>query len=69
MGLIEKGNPAVDCYAYLKGTVSEGLAAGRQRRLVVPPDLGYGDRGRRNVIPPGATLVFDVELLAIEEPK
>src|SRR5262245_3227260 len=31
MGLIEKGNPAVDCYAYLKGTVAEALAAGRFR--------------------------------------
>ena len=44
----------------------EGVAAmkpGEVRWLVIPPDLGYGDQGSSGVIPPGATLVFRVELI------
>ncbi len=42
------------------------LKVGDKARLTIPPDLGYGARGAGGVIPPNATLIFEVELLAIK---
>jgi len=44
-----------------------GMCVGEKRQLIVPPELGYGDQGAGDIIPGGATLYFDIELMDTEE--
>jgi peptidylprolyl isomerase len=68
---VDRGQPLV--FRLGRGRVIKGwdegvgsMRVGGKRKLVIPAHLGYGDRGAGGVIPPGATLIFEVELLAVE---
>jgi peptidylprolyl isomerase len=45
------------------------MKIGERRKLIVPPALGYGEQGAGEVIPPNATLIFEVKLVAIDKPE
>jgi len=67
----EGGEPAVFALNAVVPCFSQGIQrmkVGGKAKLICPPELAYGERGAPPMVPPGATLVFEIELLEITEP-
>lgn len=67
-------NPGREPFTFTLGTGSvikgwdlgvKGMKVGGKRKLTIPPELGYGENGAGSVIPPGSTLIFEVDLLEV----
>ena len=67
---VDRGQPfeiGVGMPGVIKGWIEgiPGMKVGGKRELIIPPDMAYGPRGAGGVIPPGATLDFEIELLSL----
>jgi peptidylprolyl isomerase len=68
---VDRGSPSTFAVSGVVPGFSEGIKGmkeGGQRRLIIPPELGYGDTGSGTSVPPNSTLIFDVELLKVIPP-
>ncbi|MEO6196942.1 MAG: FKBP-type peptidyl-prolyl cis-trans isomerase [Dehalococcoidia bacterium] len=68
---VDRGTPSTFAVSGVVPGFSEGIKGmkvGGQRRLIIPPELGYGESGSGTSVPPNATLIFDIELLTVIAP-
>ena len=69
---LDRGDPfsfPMECQYVIPGWDEgvKGMKAGGKRKLIIPPELGYGERGAGGVIPPNATLIFEIKLLEVRD--